>query len=48
MENANIKAEHEMDININLLRNDAKEALGNAGLSSVVIPKISDGGFVSF
>ena len=25
-----------------------KESLGNAGLSSVVIQKISDGGFVSF
>jgi hypothetical protein len=25
-----------------------RESLGNAGLSSVVIQKISDGGFVSF
>ena len=28
--------------------NRVRESLGNAGLSSVVIQKISDGGFVSF
>ena len=31
-----------------LFERSLRESLGNAGLSSVVIQKISDGGFVSF